>query len=101
MKTIAFINNKGGVGKTASVTSVAHMLATRYNKKVLVVDTDPQMNTTMMFSNVDFVSIFNKIYKGGMENTAKNIETLLLDRNVDIHDCTCCQDSGYDFCIHG
>ena len=44
MKTIAFINNKGGVGKTASVTSVAHMLATRYNKKVLVVDTDPQMN---------------------------------------------------------
>ena len=87
MKTIAFINNKGGVGKTASVTSVAHMLATRYNKKVLVVDTDPQMNTTMMFSNVDFVSIFNKIYKGGMENTAKNIETLLLNRNVDIHDC--------------
>ena len=63
MKTIAFINNKGGVGKTASVTSVAHMLATRYNKKVLVVDTDPQMNTTMMFSNVDFVSILNKIYK--------------------------------------
>ena len=87
MKTIAFINNKGGVGKTASVTSVAHMLATRYNKKVLLVDTDAQMNSTMMYSDVDFVSIFNGICEGKTTSTNKSVETLLLDRNADIHEC--------------
>ena len=34
MKTIIFLNIKGGVGKTATATTVAHMLAARYNKKV-------------------------------------------------------------------
>lgn len=33
MKTIIFLNIKGGVGKTATATTVAHMLAARYNKK--------------------------------------------------------------------
>lgn len=40
MKTIIFLNNKGGVGKTASVTTIAHMMATKYNKKVLLIDLD-------------------------------------------------------------
>ena len=29
MKSIAFLNIKGGVGKTTSVTTIAHMLATK------------------------------------------------------------------------
>lgn len=33
MKTIVFLNIKGGVAKTASVTSVAHMMVTLHNKK--------------------------------------------------------------------
>ena len=33
MKTISFLNNKGGVGKTATTGTVAHMLATLFNKK--------------------------------------------------------------------
>ena len=54
MKTIIFLNNKGGVGKTASVTTIAHMLATQHNKKVLLVDLDPQMNSSMMYSDIDY-----------------------------------------------
>lgn len=41
MKTIVFLNNKGGVGKTASVTTIAHMLAARHGMRVLVADIDP------------------------------------------------------------
>ena len=53
MKSIAFLNIKGGVGKTTSVTTIAHMLATQYNKRVLIVDLDPQGNSTAMFSKAD------------------------------------------------
>ncbi|MBF0246352.1 MAG: ParA family protein [Planctomycetes bacterium] len=45
MKTIAFVNNKGGVGKTTCAINVAVGLA-RAGKKVLVVDCDPQANLT-------------------------------------------------------
>lgn len=57
MKTIVCLNNKGGVGKTATVTAVAHMLATVYEKKVLVVDMDPQGNTSNLFGTMDFVTL--------------------------------------------
>lgn len=42
MKTIAFYNNKGGVGKTTSVVNVAATLSAFYGKKILTVDLDSQ-----------------------------------------------------------
>ncbi len=45
MKTIAIFNNKGGVGKTTIATMLGFMLASR-NNRVLVIDLDPQSNTT-------------------------------------------------------
>lgn len=48
MKTIAFFNNKGGVGKTTLVYHVAWMLAEQ-GYTVLAVDLDPQANLTSMF----------------------------------------------------
>ena len=87
MKTIVFLNNKGGVGKTASVTTIAHMMAEKFGKKVLLIDLDPQMNTTTMFSEVDFVNLFYNIYKGTCEKTRKSVEDLLLNREENIHEC--------------
>jgi len=52
MKTIAFFNNKGGVGKTTLVYHLAWMLADR-GIKTLVVDLDPQANLTSMFLDED------------------------------------------------
>lgn len=48
MKTIAFFNNKGGVGKTSLVYHLAWMFAER-SLNVLAVDLDPQANLTAMF----------------------------------------------------
>lgn len=50
MKTIALFNNKGGVGKTTIATSLAYQLS-RQEKKVLIVDLDPQSNTTQVVLN--------------------------------------------------
>ncbi len=48
MKTIAFFNNKGGVGKTSLVYHLAWMFAD-HGIKTLAVDFDPQANLTAMF----------------------------------------------------
>ena len=45
VKKIAFINGKGGCGKTTSIFHVAGVLAKR-GEKVLVIDLDKQRNTT-------------------------------------------------------
>ena len=52
MRTIAFFNNKGGVGKTSLVYHLAWMFADR-GIHTLAVDLDPQANLTAMFLNED------------------------------------------------
>jgi len=48
MITIAFFNNKGGVGKTSLVYHLSWMFAD-LGKKLIAVDLDPQANLTSMF----------------------------------------------------
>ena len=45
MKTIAFFNNKGGVGKTTFTFHLGYALE-QIGKRVLFVDLDPQCNLT-------------------------------------------------------
>lgn len=49
MKSIAFYNNKGGVGKTTSVINTAYQLAS--DKSVLVIDLDGQGNCSRFFAD--------------------------------------------------
>lgn len=52
MKTVAFFNNKGGVGKTSLVYHLAWMFAD-HGIKTLAVDLDPQANLSAMFLDED------------------------------------------------
>lgn len=52
MKTVAFFNNKGGVGKTSLVFHLAWML-NEMGYKVVVCDLDPQANVTTFFLGED------------------------------------------------
>jgi chromosome partitioning protein len=45
-KVIAFINFKGGVGKTSNTVNLGAVLASSYQKRVLIVDLDAQCNAT-------------------------------------------------------
>lgn len=48
MKTLAFFNNKGGVGKTSLLYHLAHMFALN-DYRVVAIDLDPQANLSGMF----------------------------------------------------
>lgn len=61
MKTIAFFNNKGDVGKTTLIYHLAWMLS-ELGKNVIAVDLDPQANLSSMFLSEErlYNSIQNK-----------------------------------------
>lgn len=57
MRTIAFINQKGGVGKTTTTVNVGASLAAS-KKKVLLIDLDPQAHLTQSLGLEDQVTEF-------------------------------------------
>lgn len=60
-RTIAVANQKGGVGKTTTSINLSASLAAK-GKQVLVIDTDPQGNTTSGFG-IDKNNLENTIYE--------------------------------------
>ena len=67
-RTIAIANQKGGVGKTTTTINLSACLA-EAGQKVLVVDIDPQGNTTSGFG-IDKENLENTVYEMILEETA-------------------------------
>lgn len=84
--TIAFLNFKGGVGKSTSTVNVAKALHD-LGKRVLVIDADSQGNSSKMM---------------GKKLTESNEETLyeVMSRGMDIRQCICVdqdRDDSFDY----
>lgn len=52
-RTLAFLNMKGGVGKTTMAVNIAYNLSMIKKNRVLVVDLDPQYNATQYMVDTD------------------------------------------------
>lgn len=56
MKTVSFVNMKGGVAKTTLSVNLADALNRRADARVLLVDLDPQFNATQcLFTGEEYV----------------------------------------------
>ncbi len=53
MKSLAFFNNKGGVGKTTLACNTASYMSTEMGLRVVVIDCDPQANATQLLLEDD------------------------------------------------
>ena len=69
-KTICFANNKGGSGKSTTCANVGYAMST-LGKKVLLIDSDMQMNLTLSFfddeRSLEMAQSGNNIYTGIVE----------------------------------
>lgn len=71
-KIVSFINLKGGVGKTTTAVNIAATLSHTYNKRVLLVDLDPQTNAT--------VSVISQKSWESQQQANQTIYNLFLDK---------------------
>ena len=79
-KIISVINQKGGVGKTTTVINLAAGLASK-NKRILVIDLDPQGNATTGLGHSNIDGSDKNIYN--VLNGTKSISDIIQNTQID------------------
>lgn len=97
MITISLLNRKGGAGKTTASVNLAAIFAKIKNKKVVLVDLDPQANATTYlgkFLGREEMSVYNvicenmDIHKPIIDTDIENLKLLPSNVNLDKADTT-------------
>jgi cellulose biosynthesis protein BcsQ len=68
--SLAFFNNKGGVGKTTLSCNMAYYLAHAMHQNVLVIDCDPQCNATQLLLPDD---VWEDLYSNRRESSNRTL----------------------------
>jgi chromosome partitioning protein len=93
-KVVSFVNYKGGVGKTTLAVEISASLAHHYNKKVLLIDADPQTNATFCLMDEDEWDehyrdkTLKEIFEAEMRNEIIDINQLIIKEGLKIHSYT-------------
>lgn len=87
-KIISITALKGGTGKTIVTFNIATMLAEIYNKKILIMDIDPQHNMTNLFTRTlerkgsNRVYVTEDVFENGLE--AEQVIQRTKFKNIDL-----------------
>ena len=124
MRTVAFVNLKGGVGKTVSAANFAHILTAVHHKRVLLVDGDKQGNASQYFQlyggqdgtaallvkqDADIMSTIYQTQYKGLDVITSNMDLYSADRELwadeerghtgDLKDALRRAAADYDYCV--
>lgn len=75
-KVISIYTNKGGTHKSTTTANLAYCLTHNFNKKVLVIDMDPQANLSLML-NFDVFQIGAAEAEGGVPTIASLLQQIV------------------------